>query len=95
VSAEQLTQHLKMTNDYFRQTRATNGLIAATPIRRRSKKRNRLSLAFSWLVLIAALSFIGSPWIDKQIDKAISSFESMVASDDDYITYIAPNGDCK
>jgi len=84
-----------MKQGYFRQTRATNGLIAATPIRRRNKKRNRLSLAFTWLVLIAALSVIGSPWIDNQIDKAISSFQGMGASDDDYITYIAPNGNGK
>ena len=84
-----------MTNDYFRHTRATNGIIAPQPMRRRRKKHIRLSTAFTWIVLIAALSVIGSPWIDKQIDKAISSFESMVASDDDYITYIAPNGDGK
>jgi len=79
-----------MANDYFRQTRATNGLSTTTPIRRR-KKPNRLSTAFTWLVLIAALSVIGSPWIDNQIDKAISSFESMVSSNDDYITYIPTN----
>jgi hypothetical protein len=59
-----------MANDYFRQTRATNGLSTTTPMRRRNKP-NRLSLAFIWLVLIAALSVIGSPWIDNQIDKTM------------------------
>ena len=84
-----------MTNDYFRHTRATNSIIAPQRIRRRRKKHSRLSVAFTWLVLIAALSVIGSPWIDNQIDKAISLLESVVSSDDDYITYIAPNGDGK
>ena len=83
-----------MANDFFRQTRATNGLSTTTPMRRR-KKPNRLSTAFTWLVLIAALGVIGSPWIDKQIDKTISSLKSMVSSNDDYITYIAPYGDGK
>ena len=82
-----------MANDYFRQTRATNGIIAPQPMRRRRKKPNRLSVVFTWLVMIVALSVIGSPWIDNQIDKTISSLKSMVSSNDDYITYIPTNGD--
>jgi len=65
----------KMTNDYFRSTRATNAIQLGHPRRRKS---NRGRPVLTLVVLVLALSVIGSPWFDLQMTKVIGMIDVVV-----------------
>jgi len=77
-----------MTNDYFRQTRATNGLSVLTPRRRRRRRQSKVAKIFSFSVLIIALAFLGSPWIDKQITNGLDWFDKKMMVNNNDVFYL-------
>ena len=64
-----------MNDKQFRQVRATNGMTEVYSSRR---KPNKTKQVFAMAILLLALAVIGSPFVDKQIQKTIEWTVSMV-----------------
>ena len=78
---------LEMTHDYFRSTRATNGIVEVNRRRHRSKP---WKTAFALVTLVFALAVLSSPWIELQITKLVTWVDESVAEDSVYETYKPP-----
>jgi hypothetical protein len=79
-----------MTDKQFTYVRATNSV---TEVHSRKRKSSKAQKMFGIFVLVLALSFLGSPFIDKQIQKTTEWFKVMfvgfIPADNDYkINYL-------
>ena len=79
-----------MTDKQFTHVKAMNSV---TEVHFRKRRTNKPQQMFAIVVLVLALSFLGSPFIDKQIQRTTEWFKVMfvgfIPADNDYkINYL-------